>query len=144
MKTNFIQKTVMLVIIALTLVMSSAFITKTKEQNKVTTMTFKNKKNAPAYYFVTAWKNNEKEAAVISNVVYVDCKFSTNAAHVEITFDEFYDVHYGNPGVDGSSILAFVYSSRDEAIRERQEVIDKFKNNKGTTTLVSNFSVPCN
>ncbi len=144
MKTNFIQKTVMLVVMAFTLVMSSAFITKSKEKNKVNTITFKNKKNAPAYYFVTAWKNNEKEAAVISNVVYVDCKFSTNAAHVEVTFDEFYDVHYGKPGVDGSSILSFVYTSRDEAIRERQEVIDKYKNNKGNTTLVSNFSVPCN
>ncbi len=131
MKTNFIKKTALAAVMALTLVMSSAFIANVKTSD-----------DSPGYYFVTAWKNNEK-TAVISNIVYVDCKYGNHVTRLEVAFDSWYDKNYGNPGVEGSSINAFGYETKDDAIQERNKIIDKYKYNNTNTTFVNYFSVNC-
>lgn len=138
MKTNFMKKSVLLAIMALTLVMSSAFITKEKEislNNEIL-------QDSPGYYFVTAWKNNEK-TAVISNIVYVDCKYGNHVTSLEVAFDSWYDKNYGNPGVEGGSIKAFGYSSKEDAIEDRNKIIEKYKGNNTKTTFVNYFSLNC-
>jgi hypothetical protein len=138
MKTNFMKKTVLLAVIATTLVMSSAFSTKEKVLN------YRNEilQDSPGYYFVTAWKNNEK-TAVISNIVYVTCKYGNHVTSLEVAFDSWYDKNYGNPGVEGSSIKAFGYSSKEDAIEERNKIIEKYKGNNTKTTFVNYFSLNC-
>jgi hypothetical protein len=113
MKTNFIKKAVLLVVITITLVMTSAFSPKqTNLNNEIL-------QDSPGYYFVTAWKNNEK-TAVISNIVYVSCKHGNHVTDLEVAFDSWYDKNYGNPGVEGGSIKAFGYTSKEDAIDERR------------------------
>jgi hypothetical protein len=139
MKTNFIKKTVLLAVIAIIVVMSSSFCTKEKASN----YTNKILQDSPGYYFVTAWKNNEK-TAVISNIVYVTCKHGNHVTDLEIAFDSWYDKNYGNPGVEGSSINAYTYSTKSEAIKGRNEIIAKYEGNNTKTTFVNYFFLNCN
>ncbi len=136
MKTNFIKKAAMLIIIATSLVMSSAFSPKqTNLNNEIL-------QDSPGYYFVTAWKKNEK-TAIISNIVYVDCKYGNHVTDLEVAFDSWYDKNYGNPGVEGGSINAHAFTTKDEAIKERNAVIEKFRHNNTETAFVNYFSLKC-
>lgn len=137
MKTNFMKKAAMLIVIAIVIVISSAFSPKqTNLNNEIL-------QDSPGYYFVTAWKNNEK-TAVISNIVYVNCENSNHVASLEVAFDSWYDKNYGNPGIEGGSINAYAFSTRDEANKERDKIIELYGDKNTKVTKVYNFFLNCN
>jgi hypothetical protein len=149
-KTTFIKKAISAGAVVIMLVVSTAFVTNNNETKKDNVILFSKKDKInyaeSKYYVVTAWKrlayNETKETPIISNVVYVDCKYHSRLS-VEVAFNTFYEAYYDTKGV--KNIVVAVFNTRDAAISDRRETIaDRRRNeNDNPPVLINDLTVPC-
>jgi hypothetical protein len=132
MKINFIKKTVMLVIIALTLVMSSAFmLPENKQTNKTTKHLCEGKAWWYSYYF------NDRQSMIISNVYNNDCNHCDN--EISTDFKKWLimnDYHNKNMSTDIKNIHNI---SEKEVNEARTETIYNYKQ-KGYSVQYVNYT----
>jgi hypothetical protein len=134
--TVFIKKAIRTGIVVIMLVVSTAFINKDK----------KNLNDKPQYCVAVGWEymgNDLDSQPVISNVVYVDCKYY-EGMHVTNELNSYYTAYYAkNRGSYGlKQMVAFNYDTRDAAIRKRRELVANY-NQKWNPLLITDFTVTC-
>lgn len=131
---NLLSRTLLLFTV---LVLSTSFIYELKEDK-------------PMYYVAIGWEYYYKrpttganEQPVVSNVVYVNCKWHANILvtnQLGKYYDAFYKKSRGTTGLERQ--LAWSYETYSQAENKRRELIADY-NYKWTPLLLSDFSVLC-
>jgi hypothetical protein len=102
----------------------------------------------PLYYVAIGWEEpsstGDKTQPVVSNVVYVNCKYHSSGMVVHQLF-EYYNAYYkqSRNALHLKQRVAWSYNTKDKAEKKRRELIAGFTNQGWEPFLIYRFSVLC-
>ena len=101
----------------------------------------------PKYYVTLAWevmKSNGLSQPLVTNVVYVDCKYHSTGK-VANQLVEYYNAYHraARKSININRIVSWRYDTKDAAEKKRRELIAGYNNRDWETFLIEKFSVLC-
>ena len=102
----------------------------------------------PMYYVAVGWEEsatgNKSPQPVVSNVVYVNCKYHSTDMVVNQLF-EFYNAYYkiSRNTLHLKQRIAWRFDTSDKAEKKRRELIAGYTNQGWDPLLIYRFSVLC-